>query len=422
MAVELHCTFFAADGKRIFWEGLATGSRGKQQEFKLLLEFKSAPQPWRAIPCYVALAGGGDVPADTRAIFRTAEGATASIPGIVAPQETGDKVWAKAGNVGDALVVQLLLKKQDSGLWRTKKLVVTTPEDKEDEKDEDEDEDEGSEEEEDEDDEGSGETIANFDDVDDPWDDDDPWAVMARRRRRRPPGGHTTAAGSGGRRAPFSPDTATHTHTARSLACPLLTLSSARPFSNGIFRSDGAPASLPPASSSLTHARRMDGFCNQNADQLGSLAGLTFPAVYVGVVDCATAFLPPASSFLTHTRRMDGFCNQNADQLGSLAGLSFPAVYVGVVDCATAFLPPASSSLTHYTQDGWFLQPERRPARLPRRTILSRCICRCSRLRDRLSPPRVLLPHTLHAGWMVSATRTPTSSAPSQDYLFPLYM
>jgi hypothetical protein len=52
----------------------------------------------------------------------------ASPRSIVAPQETGDKVWAKAGNVGDALVVQLLLKKQDSGLWRTKKLVVTTPE------------------------------------------------------------------------------------------------------------------------------------------------------------------------------------------------------------------------------------------------------------------------------------------------------
>ena len=61
----------------------------------------------------------------------------------------------------------------------------------------------------------------------------------------------------------------------------------------------------------------------------GSLAGLSFPAVYVGVVDCATASLSPASSSLTHTRRMDGFCNQNADQLGSLAGLSFPAVYVG---------------------------------------------------------------------------------------------
>ena len=159
---------------------------------------------------------------------------------------------------------------------------------------------------------------------------------MARRRRRRPPGGHTTAAGSGGRRAPFSTETATHTLTARSLACPLLTLSSARPFSNGIFRYDGAPAYLPPASSSLTHTRRMDGFCNQNADQLGSLAGLSFPAVHVGVVDCAPASLSPASSSLTHTHRMDGFCNQNADQLGSLAGLSFPAVYVGVAECAPA--------------------------------------------------------------------------------------
>jgi hypothetical protein len=31
-------------------------------------------------------------------------------------------------------------------------------------------------------------------------------------------------------------------------------------------------------------------------------------------------------------------------------------------------------------------------------------------------------PSHIHARWMVSATRTPTSSAPSQDYLFPLYM
>jgi hypothetical protein len=146
---------------------------------------------------------------------------------------------------------------------------------------------------------------------------------MARRRRRRPPGRQTKATGSGGRRAPFSTDTASHTHTARSPPThPLV----GAPISNGIFRSDGAPASLPPASSSLTHTRRMDSFCNQNADQLGSLAGLSFPAVYVGVVECAPASLPPASSSLTHTRRMDGFCNQNADQLGSLAGLSFSVV------------------------------------------------------------------------------------------------
>jgi hypothetical protein len=154
---------------------------------------------------------------------------------------------------------------------------------------------------------------------------------MARRRRRRRPGRHTTAVGSGGRRAPISTDTASHTHTARSLACPLLTLSSARPFSNGIFRSNGAPASLPPASSSLTHAHRMDGFCNQNADQLGSLAGPSLLTVYVGVVECAPASLPPASSSLTHARRMDGFCNQNADKLGSLAGPSRFGLGLGVV-------------------------------------------------------------------------------------------
>jgi hypothetical protein len=182
-------------------------------------------------------------------------------------------------------------------------------------------------------------------------------AVMARRRRRRRPGGHTTAVGSGGRRAPISTDTASHTHTTHSLACPLLTLSSASPFSNGIFRSNGAPASLPPACSSLTHARRMDGFCYQNADQLGSLAGPSLLTVYVGVVECAPASLPPACSSLTHARRMDGFCYQNADQLGSLAGPSLLTVYVGVVECAPASLPPACSSLTHARRmDGFCYQ------------------------------------------------------------------
>jgi hypothetical protein len=173
---------------------------------------------------------------------------------------------------------------------------------------------------------------------------------MARRRRRRRPGGHTTAVGSGGRRDPFSTDTAAHTHTARSLACPLLTLSSAHPFSTGIFRSNGAPASLPPASFSLTHARRMDGFCNQNADQLGSLAGPSLLTVYVGVVECAPASLPPASFSLTHARRMDRFCNQNADQLGSLAGPSLLTVYVGVVECSPAS-PYTYSSSTHRFPD-----------------------------------------------------------------------
>ena len=47
---------------------------------------------------------------------------------------------------------------------------------------------------------------------------------------------------------------------------------------------------------------------------------------------------------------MDGFCNQNADQLGSLAGLSFPVVYVGVVECASAS-PYTYSSSTHRFPD-----------------------------------------------------------------------
>jgi len=80
----------------------------------------------------------------------------------------------------------------------------------------------------------------------------------------------------------------------------------------------------------------MDGFCNQNADQLGYLAGPSRLTVYVGVIECAS--LPPASSSLrvTHARRMDGFCNQNADQLGYLAGPSRLTVYVGVVEYASA--------------------------------------------------------------------------------------
>ena len=46
---------------------------------------------------------------------------------------------------------------------------------------------------------------------------------------------------------------------------------------------------------------------------------------------------------------MDGFCNQNANQLGSLAGLSFPVVYVGVVECAPA--SPYTYSSTHRFPD-----------------------------------------------------------------------
>ena len=47
---------------------------------------------------------------------------------------------------------------------------------------------------------------------------------------------------------------------------------------------------------------------------------------------------------------MDCFCNQNADQLGSLAGLSFPVVYVGVAEY-TPVSPYTYSSSTHRFPD-----------------------------------------------------------------------
>jgi hypothetical protein len=74
-----------------------------------------------------------------------------------------------------------------------------------------------------------------------------------------------------------------------------------------------------------------------------------------------------------------------------------------------ARLPPPRVLLPHTcTQDGWFLQPKRRPSRLPRRTVPSNCICRCSRMRACLSAPRVLLPHTCtQDGWFLQPKRRP---------------
>jgi hypothetical protein len=108
-------------------------------------------------------------------------------------------------------------------------------------------------------------------------------------RRRWPPAGHTTAAGSGGRRAPFSTDIASYTHTARSLAC-------SAPILPRHFQVRWC-ARLPPPRVLLKHARGMDGFCNHNADQLGSLAGLSLLTVYV--VECAPAS-PCTYSSSTH--------------------------------------------------------------------------------------------------------------------------
>jgi hypothetical protein len=62
------------------------------------------------------------------------------------------------------------------------------------------------------------------------------------------------------------------------------------------------------------------------------------------------ARLSPPRVLLPHTCTQDGWFLQNADQLGSLAGLSLLTVYVGVVECASAS-PYTYSSSTHRFPD-----------------------------------------------------------------------
>jgi hypothetical protein len=79
----------------------------------------------------------------------------------------------------------------------------------------------------------------------------------------------------------------------------------------------------------------------------------------------------------------------------------------------TSLSPPRVLLPHTCTQDGWFLQPKRLPPRLPRRTVPSNCICRCSRMRTSLSPPRVLLPHTCtQDGWFLQPKRLPPRLPP----------
>ena len=59
--------------------------------------------------------------------------------------------------------------------------------------------------------------------------------------------------------------------------------------------------------------------------------------------------LPYKGRWLPYDHIHDGCRNQNADLLGSLAGLSFPVVYVGVVECASA--SPYTYSSTHRFPD-----------------------------------------------------------------------
>jgi hypothetical protein len=121
-------------------------------------------------------------------------------------------------------------------------------------------------------------------------------------------------------------------------------------FSRCICRCSRMRVRLPLPCVLLPHTCTQDGWFLHPKRRPVRLPRRTMPAVYVGVgvVECASASLPPASSFLTHTHRMDGFCIQNSDQFGSLARLSFPNVYVGVLECASASPYTYSSSTNRF--------------------------------------------------------------------------
>ena len=161
-------------------------------------------------------------------------------------------------------------------------------------------------------------------------------AVMARRRRRRPHGGQTTEDCSGRLRAPFSTDTDSHTHTARSLACPLLTLSSSvSSFSNCIFRSDGAPCARPLLPSSDRSARQGNQFSHSTV--------LTRPVcLFVCVSD---ASFPCARPLLPSSARSAGQHNQpsHSTVLASPVCL-FVCVDAASLPCSRPLLPSSDRS------------------------------------------------------------------------------
>jgi hypothetical protein len=121
------------------------------------------------------------------------------------------------------------------------------------------------------------------------------------------------------------------------------------------------------------------------------------------------ARLSPPRVLLPHTCTQDGWFLQPKRRPARLPRRTVPSNCTCRCSRMRARLSPPRVLLPHTcTQDGWFLQPKRRPARLPRRTVPSNCTCRCSRMRARLSPPRVLLPHTCtQDGWFLQPKRRP---------------
>jgi hypothetical protein len=117
----------------------------------------------------------------------------------------------------------------------------------------------------------------------------------------------------------------------------------------------------------------------------------------------------PLPSHMSGTCKLDGWFLQPKRRPARLPRRTVPSNCICRCSRLHARLSPPRVLFPHTcTQDGWFLQPKRRPARLPRRTVPSNCICRCSRLRVLLSLPRVLFPHTCtQDGWFLQPRRRP---------------
>jgi hypothetical protein len=110
-------------------------------------------------------------------------------------------------------------------------------------------------------------------------------------------------------------------------------------------------ARLSPPSVLLPHTCTQDGWFLQLKRQTTRLPRRTVPSNCICGCSRMRSRLSPPRVLLPRTcTQMDGFCNQNADQLGYLAGQSLLTVYVGVVECAPAS-PYTYSSSTHRLPD-----------------------------------------------------------------------
>jgi hypothetical protein len=176
----------------------------------------------------------------------------------------------------------------------------------------------------------------------------------------------------------------------------------------------GAPCIKVPGSSRVHDGRRQRGtacpllYRYRLTHTYCSLARLPPTHPFVGAPILQLHFqvqwrarLSPPRALLPHTCTQDGWFLQSKRRPARLPRRTVPSNCICRWSSMRARLSLSRVLLPHTcTQDGWFLQPKHRPARLPRRTVPSNCICRCSRMRVRLPPTHTPPPHT---GFLMSA-------------------